>query len=183
MILLIPMYGSLPDWLVRCRRTTRARRTIRGREVLLHGSSPVLRDNAALLASDSLLGWSAAKGLDVVRSPHTDADRIIEGNRIEIKFSSLWKSGVYKFQQIRDQDYDYLFCLGIAPFDAQAWVLPKALLHKHVIGSMGQHTGASGTDTAWLSFRSGSPYSWMDAYGGTLRHAFEVLQSAGRGRY
>ena len=43
-------------------------------------------------------GWSAAKGFDVVRSTNSQADRIIEGHRIEIKFSTLWKSGVYKFQ-------------------------------------------------------------------------------------
>ena len=72
-------------------------------------------------------GWSAAKGFDVVRSGDSDADRIIQGHRIEIKFSTLWKSGVYKFQQIRDQDYDYCFCLGVSPFDAHAWLLPKSV--------------------------------------------------------
>ena len=57
-------------------------------------------------------GWSAAKGFDVVRSSNSQADRVIQGHRIEIKFSTLWKNGGYKFQQIRNQEYDYLFCLG-----------------------------------------------------------------------
>ena len=92
--------------------------------------------------------WCAAKGFDVVRSPDPEADRVIEEYRFEIKFSTLWKAGVYKFQQIRDQNYDYLFALGISPFDAHAWVLPKSILRRHAIGSMGQHTGADATGVA-----------------------------------
>lgn len=46
-------------------------------------------------------GWSAAKGLDVVASPDSDADRIVHGYRIEVKFSSMWETGIYKFQQLR----------------------------------------------------------------------------------
>jgi hypothetical protein len=40
-------------------------------------------------------GWCAAKDLDVVRSPDSEADRIIGGRRVEIKFSTLWQSGNY----------------------------------------------------------------------------------------
>lgn len=79
-------------------------------------------------------GWCAAKDFDVVRSPDSDADRIIHGYRVEVKFSTLWKGGGYKFQQVRDQRYEYLFCLGVAPFDANAWLIPKAVLFDYVIG-------------------------------------------------
>ena len=125
--------------------------------------------------------WSAAKGLDVVKSPDSEADRVIEGYRVEIKFSTLWATGVYKFQQIRDQDYDYLIALGISPFNAHAWVLPKAVLLARVIGRMGQHTGATGTDTAWLSFAAGEEHEWMKPYGGTLAAARDVLTGLGPG--
>lgn len=67
-------------------------------------------------------GWCAAKGLSVGPSGDTEADKVIQGRRVEIKFSTLWKSGVYNFQQIRDQDYDFLLCLGWSPFDARCWV-------------------------------------------------------------
>ena len=60
-------------------------------------------------------GWLAAKGFDVTRSPDSEADRIVEGARVEIKFSSLWKTGLYKFQQLRDQNYAVAICLGISP--------------------------------------------------------------------
>lgn len=104
-------------------------------------------------------------------------DRIIEGYRFEIKFSTLWKSGVYKFQQIRDQDYDYLFALGISPFNAHAWVLSKSILYQEVIGHTGQHTGADATDTAWLSVTVGNEHEWLEPYGGSLAAAREFLKA------
>jgi len=81
-----------------------------------------------------IASWCAAKGLNVVRSGDSEADRIIEGRRVEIKFSTLWASGVYTFQQIRDQNYSYLICLGLPPFDAHCWVISKDLLRQRVIG-------------------------------------------------
>jgi hypothetical protein len=107
-------------------------------------------------------GWCAAKGFDVVRSGDREADRIIEGHRVEIKLSTLWKASVYKFQQIRDQRYEYLLCLGLAPFEVRAWLIPKSALLEHVIGQMGQHTGATGRDTAWLSVAASHPQRWLE---------------------
>ena len=63
-------------------------------------------------------GWCAAKGFDVIRARNSDADRIVHGHRVEIKMSTPWRMGGYKFQQIRDQEYDYCFCLGISPINA-----------------------------------------------------------------
>jgi hypothetical protein len=126
-------------------------------------------------------GWCAAKGSDVVRSRSSEYDRLINGHRVEVKFSTLWESGVYKFQQIRDQDYDLLLCLGVAPWDAGCWVIPKAVLFDHVIGHTGQHTGAAGTDTAWLSFPAATPRAWMRPFGGTLAEAWRVFQELGSG--
>lgn len=128
-------------------------------------------------------GWAAATGLDVVRSRNSDADRVIEGHRIEIKMSTLWRGGGFKFQQIRDQDYDFCFCIGISPFDAQAWLLPKSVLLEYVIGHMGQHTGARGTDTAWLGFPSSRPYPWMRPYGDRLSDVHELFIEAGHGAH
>jgi hypothetical protein len=128
-------------------------------------------------------GWCAAKGFDVVRSPSSQADRIVHGHRIEIELSTRWKTGVYKFQQLRDQNYDYAFCLGLSPFDAHAWLIPKDVLRQYVIGHMGQHTGASGSDTAWLSFAQNKPYDWMAPYGGRLAEVAQLLSVNGRGAF
>ena len=118
-------------------------------------------------------GWCAAKELDVVRSPDSEADRIIGGRRVEIKFSTLWASGVYKFQQIRDQDYEVAICLGISPFDASCWVIPKAELLERLPH---QHGGAAGRDTRWLSVVAARPQDWLASYGGSLSEALKVLK-------
>ncbi len=126
-------------------------------------------------------GWAAATGFDVLRSPDSQADRVIHGYRVEIKFSTLWRNGGFKFQQIRDQHYDFCLCLGISPFDAQAWLLPKSVLLERVIGVMGQHTGSGGRDTAWLSVTAARPDPWLAAHGGRLRDVHELLERADRG--
>lgn len=119
--------------------------------------------------------WCLELGLDVVRSPDSEADRLISGNRVEIKFSTRWQNGEYRFQQIRDQDYEFLFALGLSPFAVHAWLIPKEVLLEHVIGRMGQHTGAGASDTDWLAVRVGDEPDWLQPCGGDLSAASEVL--------
>ncbi len=124
-------------------------------------------------------GWCAAKDLDVNRSPDSDCDRLIDGHRAEIKFSTLWKNGGYKFQQLRDQNYAFAVCLGVSPFDAHAWVVPKSVIMDGVgtlAGLKSQHGGAAGKDTAWLHVVPGEVPDWLRSYGGTLADAFRVLK-------
>lgn len=111
-------------------------------------------------------GWCAAKNLNVSRSPDSDADRVIEGKRVEIKFSTLWAGGFYKFQQIRDQNYDVLICLGVSPFDAHAWVMWKKDIPFDSLEH--QHGGARGKDTWWISVDPARMPLWMRRFGGTL---------------
>ena len=124
--------------------------------------------------------WCALKGLTVDKSTDSEADMLINGHRIEVKFSTLWKSGIYKFQQIRDQNYEYCVCLGISPFEAHCWVISKAILKENVIGHLGQHTGSSGKDTAWITVNPSKPPEWMAQLGGSLEDAFSVLKSLRR---
>ena len=121
-------------------------------------------------------GWCAAKGFDVTSALNRDCDRIIGGLRAEIKGSTLWESGIFKFQQLRDQQYDVVICLGILPFDARCWVIPKAILMAHPQGVTGQHGGQRGTDTAWLVFNPDTPPSWLSDWGGRLSEAHAVLR-------
>lgn len=130
-------------------------------------------------------GFCAARGLDVTRSPDTDADRVIGGLRVEIKFSTLWASGGFKFQQLRNQDYDVAVCLGVSPFDAACWVLPKALIIANwgtAEGLNSQHGGRAGRDTAWLDVRPSRVPSWLAPYGGKLGDALRVLERLSKQR-
>ena len=124
--------------------------------------------------------WCALKNLSVDRSPDSDADMTVNGHRVEVKFSTLWKSGIYKFQQIRDQNYEYGIFLGISPFQAHCWVISKDTLQEYVIGHMGQHTGSSGQETAWLAVNPNNLPEWLNSCGGTLGQAFVVLKSLSR---
>lgn len=121
--------------------------------------------------------WCALKGLSIDSCPDSQADMMINGHRVEIKFSTLWETGIYKFQQIRDQNYEYAVCLGISPFEAHCWVISKKILSQHVIGHLGQHTGSTGQDTAWFAVNPRSPLKWILPCGGTLEQAYKVLKS------
>ncbi|MGD2174702.1 MAG: hypothetical protein PVJ27_04805 [Candidatus Brocadiaceae bacterium] len=125
-----------------------------------------------------MAGWLAARGFNVVRSGDSEADRCIEGKRAEIKFSTLWKNGSYKFQHLRDQHYGFAICLGISPFDAHCWVLTKdeILMRWRETGDLQtQHGGADGSDTAWLSVVPDGVPEWLEPFGGALRRGLERI--------
>lgn len=125
-----------------------------------------------------IAGWLAARDFNVVRSPDSEADRIIESKRVEIKFSTLWKNGGYKFQQLRDQNYELAICLGVSPFDAHCWAIPKSVIidqWRNGTGLQSQHGGAGGSDTAWLSVIPSQVPGWLAQHGGSLRDGLERI--------
>ena len=127
---------------------------------------------------------AVANALSIPPISGTEADRVVGGVRTEIKSSTLWKQGVYKFQQLRDQNYEIAICLGISPFEAHCWVLPKPLIMQ-MWGAKGglqsQHGGRQGTDTAWLSVDPGNVPAWLRACGGSLSDGLAQLQTLLRG--
>lgn len=120
--------------------------------------------------------WCRQKGFSVSDAPNPQSDRIIGGLRAEIKGSTLWKGGKFRFQQIRDQEYDIAICLGIRPFDAQCWVIQKDILMQFPEGVGIQHGGQAGTDTAWLTVDADNPPRWLRQWGGRLSEAHQVLR-------
>lgn len=121
--------------------------------------------------------WIAVNNLDIVHTSNSDTDIIIHGNKVEIKYSNLWRNGCYAFQQLRDQDYDYCFCLGISPFDAHAWFIPKAELMVEQECLKPQHTGKQGSETKWLQFKADNPPAWLEPYGGSLEDVVKIIKS------
>lgn len=124
--------------------------------------------------------WSEEQGFRVARTGDSDADRLINGYRVEIKFSTLWTGlGGFKFQQIRDQDYEYCFCLGVSPDAVQAWFIPKAELMRLRPGLSHQHGGSAGQDTFWLAFEAENPPAWLKPFGGTLAEVENLIRNLG----
>jgi len=120
--------------------------------------------------------WCKQKGFVVTKSGNSDADLVINGHPIEIKFSTLWETGGYTFQQLRDQNYEYAFLLGISPFAVHGWFVSKKILRQHVIGHTPQHTGKEGSDTFWVTFPANNPPNWLNELGGTMSQVYRVIQ-------
>ena len=121
--------------------------------------------------------WCIAHNFNVKSSPDSEADRIINRGRVEIKLSTLWKNGSYMFQQLRNQAYDVIICLGISPYDVHCWVLSKELvLEKWRSGEIkSQHGGAAGQDTAWLRVNPNDPQVWLTPPSGRPAEALQIL--------
>lgn len=128
--------------------------------------------------------WCRERGIEVSGTSDSEADLVVADLRIEVKYSSLWTDRhIYRFQQIRDQHYDYCFCLGVSPRDVHAWFVPKAeLMVDKPPELVPQHTGQAGSDTRWLSFPAESPPHWLTPYGGTLGQVRSLIESAARQR-
>lgn len=131
-------------------------------------------------------GWLSRRGFNVSSCGDRDADLIIEGKRAEIKFSTLWEDGEYRFQQIRDQNYDMVVCLGLSESAGHCWAIPKDELMAHwenvrrkdgkKDGIKSQHGGQRGVDTAWIAVRPDNPPEWLKGYGGSLEGAITQLR-------
>lgn len=124
--------------------------------------------------------WLEEHGFSVAPSPDSDADRVVHRKRVEIKFSTRWKSGIYRFQQIRKQKYDVLICLGISPRNASCWVFTKKEIERYWrlksnTEVKGQHGGKKG-DVAWLTIQNpDDPADWLARHGGSLSDALRIF--------
>jgi hypothetical protein len=126
-----------------------------------------------------------ANDVDVLRPlSGSDHDRVMNGHRMEIKFCTRRKEdGVFWFEQIRDQEYDYVLCLAISADDANCWVIPKSELIQPREGLTPQHCGEDGIDTLQLQFAPDAIPSWLQSFGGTLEEGLKVFKDTGTGPY
>ena len=97
-----------------------------------------------------------ALGHKVKKPKSKQHDRIIDGYKTEIKFSTSWseKYNLFTWQQIRGfQDYQRIIFVGCNPNDIQFWWATKEDLKKHVFGKdkLRQHGGKDGDqELYWL---------------------------------
>lgn len=117
--------------------------------------------------------WLTIADFQVAKPSNTGHDRLVNGHKIEVKLSTLWKGGNFVWQQIRDQDYEYALLLGLSPESAAAWFVPKQVAHDK---SVPQHGGSAGTDTRWLTVKAGETPGWMAEWGGSLDDCLSVAR-------
>lgn len=115
--------------------------------------------------------------------PIVGTGRLLSAGRynVAVKFSMEWTAGGFVFEQIKDAQYDFLFCLGVrAPDNCFCWLIPKIEL---IVGGTwqtregltGQHTGAAGQETAWLQINPDNRPAWLAEYGGTVDRCEQVI--------
>jgi len=94
-------------------------------------------------------------------------DRVVEGQKVRIKFSTRWRTGLYTFQQVRDEEYDFLLLLGVSPQEGHLWVLSRTVALSLV-----------GHPTAWISFAPADPPVELRTAGGNLADLAPALIAA-----
>ncbi|MDA7968861.1 MAG: site-specific DNA-methyltransferase [Gammaproteobacteria bacterium] len=110
-------------------------------------------------------------GLPVASGTGTGADFFVDQHRVRVKFSTLWEGDSYAFQQIRNENFDILFCFGISPTNAHAWVCKKSDIDWSAIAR--QH----GKKTRWIRWAPRScPYAWLRPQNGDLSRACSELK-------
>lgn len=122
------------------------------------------------IGEQMISGWFESNGSVVLPRASSSHDRIVDGKKIEMKFSTMWTNGCYRFSQIRDQDYDALACMGVSPHAMHCWVLPKSVVVEAISKKwiLPQHGGASATETAWFGIDPIQPPDWIAPYGGRV---------------
>ena len=84
---------------------------------------------------------------------------------VRVKFSTLWSTGVYRFQQLyRDEKAGHVLLFGLCPDQVDFWILPQRVILRKWGGDVvkEQH----GNRTAWMTLRPGGEGSpkWLERY-------------------
>ena len=125
------------------------------------------------LGKHLVMSYLARNGLRISETRNKSGVMILVDSKIvSIKFSTLWDSGNYKFQQIRNSGYDYLLCFGLSPNDAHCYLFEKDYVIRH---ANEQHKGTRGAEY-WISINPNDPPTWTKGYGSTIDKAIPVIK-------
>ena len=92
----------------------------------------------------------------------TDFDIYVDNKTIEVKTSFAWDEteDSFTWQQIRDQEYEYIVFVGVNPNECKAWFATKDDLVKEIFGrnEYRQHAGKDGEqELYWIQVKDGVP--------------------------
>lgn len=99
------------------------------------------------------------------------------------RYSTPWEFTRWQFQQVRDTKFDFLFCLGVSPESAFAWLIPKAELYMEGVlterdGWGRQHGGKVGKEDSWLVVPTDNIPKWLATFGGNINGVQAVLKKS-----
>jgi len=119
--------------------------------------------------------WLQSREFSVKKARSTGADRTINLDQVEIKCSTLWEVGTYRFQQLRPQDYSHVILMGVSPDRLHVWCVPKEVVFSH---SERQHGGKRGKGTDWLTVDPQNIPAWLAPYGGSVERGLSCIRAA-----
>lgn len=123
------------------------------------------------VARAMLVRWFQETGIVVTaKTIAGNATLILPDNQVAVvKLSMLWEEGLYRFQQVKDWDYQVALLFGLSPQRANLWIVPRDEL---LTRSVPQH----GLDSRMLTVRPENPPVWLRQYGGTLAQASAIFK-------
>lgn len=137
---------------------------------------------------DIVACYLEARGFTIKESDSKDYDLEVNGKKVEIKGSLLSTGGTFIFNQIRDQDYDFLFLLGLTPYEgfqdddktykgAYVWVIPKNdYMVEWAAGNIiGQHGGKSAIETSMLNVGPEDTGDWLSGWLSQYKDKYSYL--------
>ena len=106
-----------------------------------------------------------------------EADFCINDRLVSVRFALLSEDGIYTFEQIRNNGSEFLFCLGVSPDTAHAWVFPmnecfEEFTHQHASESRWMHIRPSDRPE-WINPKN--PPEQMRNQSGKLDDALKAL--------
>ena len=125
------------------------------------------------IAREILIKWFEKKRVTFERMKDTSETLFINEKEYALKFSTLWLSGVYKFQQIKLNGPNYIICFGLSPFQYHCWVIDK---DKAILHGKPQHKGAENSEY-WLSINPSDIPRWIKDCGSDLDTVLKVIKS------
>jgi len=136
----------------------------------LRSLKPIPKSNAG---REMLAMWFAHHGVvATVKKVAGNATLVLPDNRLAmVKVSTLWSEGLYRFQQIKDWDYEVALLLGISPQVIHLWLIPREEI---ITRSKPQH----GLESRMLDVHPDKLPNWMSSYGGTLPQAQAIMREA-----
>ena len=126
------------------------------------------------IARQLLTKWLLWKDIKITRINTSGETIKIKNKEYAMKFSTLWKSGIYRFQQIKKVGPEYIICFGLSPLKAHCWIIDRdsAITHGNP-----QHKGATNSEY-WLSINPNNLPDWLDKYGGDFETAISILKNS-----
>jgi|SRR6185437_2686750 len=120
-----------------------------------------------------------AAGFQVMRSGMA---LTANGKALRVKLSLMGEGGTLMFEQIKNDDFDYLLCIGLYPENSYGWLIPKEEMLVNGIlqereGLSGQHIGDADPSDFWITdLNASQPFTWLQPYGGTTAALIPVIQ-------